>query len=133
MGITRTDTQLFHEDPDTGCWNFTGSLNAAGYGGMKRNQTHIKAHRYFYEKYNQKIQPGLVLDHICRNTSCVKPSHLRQVTVAVNTQLGSNAKLSKDQIEEIIQAPETQAELSKKYGVCQQQISRIKLGLRWAA
>lgn len=131
MALTRTDSQLFNEDPDTGCWNFVGSLNDRGYGQMKRNQTHVKAHRYFYEKYNQKIQPGLVLDHICRNPSCVKPSHLRQVTVAVNTQLGAKAKLSKDKVTEIMQASETQEVLAEKYGVCQQQISRIKLGLRW--
>lgn len=131
MPVTRTDAQLFTEDPETGCWNFLGSLNSKGYGGIKRNGVHIKAHRYFFEKYNRPITPGMVLDHICRNPSCVKPSHLREVTVAQNTQLGDLAKLTHNQVKEIIHSPHTQAKLAEFYGVCQQQISKIKSGKRW--
>lgn len=132
MAVTRTDAQMFDEDPETGCWNFIGSLNSKGYGQIKRNGVHIKAHRYFFEKYNRPIKLGMVLDHICRNPSCVKPSHLREVTVAENTQLGRLAKLSPEQVAMIAHSPQTQSKLAEFYGVCQQQISRIKSGKRWA-
>ncbi len=41
-----------------------------------------------YEQLVGPIPPGLHLDHLCRNTSCVNPDHLEPVTVAENVLRG---------------------------------------------
>lgn len=63
--------------PD-GCWNWLGA-KVHGYGkigaGGRGNGT-IVAHRVAYEWLVGPIPDGLQLDHLCRNRSCVNPSHL---------------------------------------------------------
>jgi len=44
----------------------------------------IMAHRYFYEVLKAVIPVGHEIDHLCRITSCVNPSHLEAVTHAEN-------------------------------------------------
>jgi hypothetical protein len=39
-----------------------------------------------------EIPDGLMLDHLCRNTACVNPSHLEPVTNSVNVQRGNDAR-----------------------------------------
>jgi len=57
------------------CWLWTGTL-ASGYGQYRRQP----AHRVIYQLLREQIPDGLELDHICRNTRCVNPSHLEPVT-----------------------------------------------------
>ena len=69
-----------------GCWEWTGAKNAKGYGMVhvgnpSRSQ---KAHRVLYALMVGSIAPGMTIDHSCYNTSCVRPSHLSQVTLQVN-------------------------------------------------
>ena len=73
-------------DPDD-CWNWTASKSRLGYGlfHLEEDGYHEKsAHRAGYLFGGGVLIPGLVLDHICRNTSCVNPRHLRQVTHGEN-------------------------------------------------
>lgn len=72
-----------------GCWRWTGARNPEGYGqiylGQYRKQP---AHRFAYEMLLGPIPEGLVLDHLCRYTSCVNPEHLEPVTMAENIRRG---------------------------------------------
>lgn len=43
-----------------------------------------RAHRVSYELLVGPIEPGLVLDHLCKNTKCVNPDHLDPVTQKTN-------------------------------------------------
>ena len=71
------------------CWNWTGSLNVGGYGHWQPTKgTTSMAHRYSYEQIVGPIPEGLVLDHLCRNRSCVNPEHLEPVTQRVNNLRG---------------------------------------------
>jgi len=63
-------------DPTTGCWNYTGTVAANGYGKILQTT----AHRWFYLRLVGPIPVGLQLDHLCRNTKCVNPAHLEPVT-----------------------------------------------------
>ncbi len=81
-----------------GCWNWKG-----GTGGKPSNiygrfcvfssrPKHIKitvqSHRYSYELLKGPIPEGKTLDHLCRNTLCVNPSHLEPVTTRENIMRG---------------------------------------------
>lgn len=75
------------------CWNWIGTRSAKGYGHFKalpNTKTPTKAHRWSYEDAYGPIPDGLTIDHLCRNTSCVRPDHLEAVEGAVNTLRGYN-------------------------------------------
>ena len=71
------------------CWVWIGSRNTAGYGRMNYNCKHHAAHRLSWEFHVGPIPEGLVIDHLCRNTSCVNPNHLEPVTDRVNILRGT--------------------------------------------
>lgn len=67
--------------PMTGCWLWTGSLSRGGYGECHAEGASCrKAHRMVWQRLVGPIPDGMVLDHICRERSCVNPDHLRVVT-----------------------------------------------------
>lgn len=75
------------EIADDGCWNWTATKNHLGYGQIGRGgrgEGLILAHRASYELSVGHVPEGLVLDHLCRNPSCVNPDHLEPVTQAEN-------------------------------------------------
>lgn len=74
---------------DSGCWEWIGA-KWRGYG--KFNLGHkigtMQAHRFSYQQFKAPLTSGLVLDHLCKNTACVNPDHLEEVTQAVNLKRG---------------------------------------------
>lgn len=73
-----------------GCWTWTGHLHL-GYGRVYFQGLKALAHRVVYEQVVGPIPEGLVLDHLCRQTSCVNPRHLEPVTNAENVLRGVGA------------------------------------------
>ena len=70
------------------CWNWTGAL-IKGYGKFSVDNKAKEAHRVSYEIFVGEIPKGMVLDHLCRNPSCVNPEHLEPVTHAENVKRGN--------------------------------------------
>lgn len=70
------------------CWNWTASIDRAGYGRVRNRLGTCLAHRIAYELLIGPIPAGLVLDHLCKNTTCVNPDHLEPVTDAENRRRG---------------------------------------------
>jgi|ETNvirome_6_1000_1030641.scaffolds.fasta_scaffold117797_1 hypothetical protein len=74
------------------CWLWLGAKDAEGYGAFRGRKDgsrgNVRAHRYAYEAVVGPIPVGLVIDHLCRNTSCVQPTHLEPVTTQVNLLRG---------------------------------------------
>lgn len=84
--------QYIERIPFTTCWIWVGSLRinrgVKKYGGFKIGVVSYLAHRVSYELFRGAIQGGLTLDHLCRQTLCVNPSHLEPTTSAENTLRG---------------------------------------------
>lgn len=80
-------------DKTAKCWNWMGAVSPTGYGYYWANGRNNKAHRISFEEANGPIPSGRYIDHICHNTSCVRPSHLRLATQKQNMEnlLGANA------------------------------------------
>jgi hypothetical protein len=66
-------------EPD-GCWEWTAFKQPAGYGTFQLHGRSSLAHRVAYELEHGPIPNGLEIDHLCKNPSCVRPSHLEAVT-----------------------------------------------------
>ena len=70
------------------CWLWTGAATG-GYGVFmvsfrriegRRVLKFARAHRFSYETLIGPVPGGLELDHLCKETACVNPAHLEQVT-----------------------------------------------------
>ena len=82
-------TKVNFEGPavlDSPCWLWTGANTGSGYpygvswDGLRR----VKAHRWSWQTANGGIPSGQEIDHLCRNTLCVRASHLQAVTRSEN-------------------------------------------------
>ena len=78
--------------PPTPCWLWTAG-KTVGYGifmpyPRKRGLTQL-AHRLSYMEEHGGIRSSLLVDHLCRNRSCVNPAHLEAVTAQVNQRRGN--------------------------------------------
>lgn len=71
------------------CWNWSGTKNREGYGIMMIKNKLIRIHRISYELFIKKIPKDKVIDHLCNNTSCFNPIHLKATTAAKNTMRGN--------------------------------------------
>lgn len=72
------------------CWNWTSSTDRKGYGQFCHcvQGLTMRAHKLAWESENGPVPDGLVLDHLCRNRRCVRPSHLEVVTNRENVLRG---------------------------------------------
>ena len=72
------------------CWRWLAAMNHQGYGVFQYRNAGRMAHRVSYELTHGPIPDGLVVDHLCRNRSCMNPAHLDVVTPRTNTLRSSN-------------------------------------------
>lgn len=73
-----------NKEASGGCWEWTAAKMPMGYGRFDGKL----AHRLAYELLVGPIPDGLVIDHLCRNKSCVNPGHLEPVQQGVNLLRG---------------------------------------------
>jgi len=78
---------LFNATP---CWEWTGCINAGGYGHATWHRKPIRAHRLMYAWLVAPLPPctrqrtDVEMDHLCKNRKCCNPAHLELVTKQVN-------------------------------------------------
>lgn len=131
-----------------GCWFWTASVNAHGYGQLStsRKQGPILAHRFSYELHVGPIGIGLWVLHSCDTPSCVRPDHLFEGNQLLNIAdmvnkgrqcKGADKKLAKltDSTAAVIYtlavSGEEQRIIAKTFGVSRSRVSRIKNGKAW--
>lgn len=136
------------KDPD-GCWRWTSTITACGYGQFKFRGKHgasALAHRVSWELHNGPIPAGLCVCHHCDNPCCVNPDHLFVGTPSDNmrdkAEKGRAAKgdrnaacvLSPDAVRAIRAMGDTRAShrsIARLHGVSHKTVSDILHGRRW--
>ena len=83
-GKTRLEAFFEKVDQTDSCWNWTAAKSNTGYGNFYDGEKCISAHRWSYLNFVGEIPEGRQIDHMCNNTSCVNPDHLRVVTPKEN-------------------------------------------------
>lgn len=71
-------------EPTGECIEWQGYITSNGYGRAVHNGRAMGAHRFVWELQVGPIPPGLELDHLCCNRSCVNVKHLEPVTGTEN-------------------------------------------------
>lgn len=134
----------------------TTGLHKAGYTKVSRNGKEYGLHRVVYKEFNnvtwEEIK-GLVVRHKCDNPRCINPYHLEIGTYKDNTmdmmtrgrhrykcnakplngESNGRSKLTKEDVEFIRKSKGiiTIRALSNKFGISNQQVSKIQTGKSW--
>ncbi len=68
-------------EPNSGCWLWiAGFVADTGYGKFWIDGKTERAHRVSYRALTGAIPTDRIIDHVCRERSCVNPDHLDIVT-----------------------------------------------------
>lgn len=90
-GMTHRERARFYAkigpEDEGGCWPWLAAP-ANKYGQFWVQRQRPVAHRVSYQLFIGPIPDGLELDHLCRNTMCVNPSHLEPVDTRENQRRG---------------------------------------------
>lgn len=72
------------------CWVWTGANSGTKrpYGVSWDGIRRVKAHRWAWTAAHGWIPTGMELDHLCKTTLCVRPSHLEPVSTRENIRRG---------------------------------------------
>ena len=81
--------QRVRRDDETGCWEWLGAHKRGGYGHMSVDGSMRLVHRLAWEVVMGPLEPGMEIDHLCRNRTCLNPAHLEPVTKEENVRWGS--------------------------------------------
>lgn len=127
---------------DTGCWDWNGPREVAGYGTAKIGGKTYKTHRLAYETWVAPIPDGKYILHSCDNPPCINPDHLRTGTQRENVRdrevrgRSGRSKLTPRDVLAVraayLDRNVTQAMLAERYGVSIMTIGRVVRGESWS-
>jgi len=76
------------------CWLWTAGKFSNGYGAFSCDGRQMRAHRFAFFLSGRTFRAKEVTDHLCRQRSCVRASHLEAVTQSQNIIRGMRPTLT---------------------------------------
>ena len=136
--LTQDNYTVEERGYSTPCWMFKnprrgGHKPAGKYNTVRIGGKEVYAHRAMYEQEVGPIPDGLVIDHLCRESRCIRPDHLEPVTDAENVRRGSRPKISLE-IARIIRSQQgirSARALAREYRVTEFLIYQVWQGKIW--
>jgi len=142
--LRRRFEEKFIPEPMSGCWLWTASLRADGYGQIgERDGQMLGAHRVSWRLYCGEIPSGLQVLHKCDNRACVNPEHLFLGTHDDNMadkvrkrrqgfgEDNGRAILSVGDVRKIRASDDSALSLARRYGVGREAIYHIRRQISW--
>lgn len=145
----------FKVDPESGCWLWSATIVAGGYGHISLGRKHksSKAHRVAWELYRGEIPTGLCVLHRCDVPACVNPDHLYLGTLKDNSrdmvqrgrncawreppdnrgERSPNAKLTDEAARHIARREMSRREYARLYGISMGTVGHIWGGRTWSS
>lgn len=129
-----------------GCWEWTSSRSAKGYGTFFLDGRARFAHRLMYQfYYKQDVSRDAMILHSCDRPWCVNPRHLSVGNQTENMRQRNERKrqahlrgeqhgmhrLTWEQVCEIRQASGSSAKVAEAFGVCKSTVKNIRSGKSW--
>ena len=124
-----------------GCWIWTAT-EVKGYGKMMAFGERY-AHRVSYVIHKGKLSKDMEVMHVCDNSICVNPAHLRKGSHSENMkdmvvkgrsargEKQRNAKLTEQQVIQLRKSPGLARSLSRKFGVAEITARQAQRGVTW--
>ena len=128
---------------EAGCWEYSGAKSQHGYPSLSWRGQVWKGHRLMWTLMNGPISPEEHVCHRCDNRLCVNPGHLFLGDNTVNTadrnrknrqakgERQGKAKLTEDNVREILRSNEPHTVLAARFGVGETAIFNVRTRKNW--
>lgn len=125
---------------DSGCWEWNGYVSPKNYGRF-HSKSGALAHRFALQRHlGRDLHPGMSVMHLCDNTRCVRPGHLREGSHSDNMRDAAlkerfpQARLNPSDVRDIRSRvkTETVSGLAREFGVVPAAIRAIRDRRNWA-
>jgi len=120
------------------CWEWLGSVDAAGYARKQHRRRSLTAARWMWETLWGALPEAIVITTTCGSRTCCNPAHLRACPLPEAQRNGDMAVLLPADVIEIRRARKaktmhTAQHLAERFGVHPQAIRAIWKGQTWRA